>query len=55
VLDHFGERAEILHAISLLDDAMTERRRARLAADAAAQAATQAAQPARAAQPAGQR
>ena len=58
VLDHFGERAEILHAIGLLDDAMTERRRARLAADAAdaaAQAAQPAGQTAAAAQPAGQR
>lgn len=31
VLDHFGQREQILAALRLLDDAMTERRRARLA------------------------
>jgi DNA-binding MarR family transcriptional regulator len=33
VLDHFGQRAEILAAVRLVDDAMTERRQARHAAD----------------------
>ncbi|HUB39604.1 MAG TPA: MarR family transcriptional regulator [Streptosporangiaceae bacterium] len=36
LLDHTGRRAEILSDFVLLDDAMTERRRARLAADPAA-------------------
>jgi DNA-binding MarR family transcriptional regulator len=35
VLDHFGQRAEILAAVRLVDDAMTERRLARHAAAAA--------------------
>ena len=36
LLDHTGSRAEILTDLLLLDEAMTERRRARLAADACA-------------------
>ena len=36
LLDHTGRRAEILSDLLLLDEAMTERRRARLAADTSA-------------------
>jgi DNA-binding MarR family transcriptional regulator len=36
LLDHTGHRDEILASFALLDESMTERRRARLAADAAA-------------------
>jgi len=39
LLDHTGRRAEILSDLVLLDEAMTERRRARLAADSAAEGA----------------
>jgi len=39
LLDHTGRRAEILSDLAALDDAMTERRRARQAADSADSAA----------------
>ncbi len=39
LLDHTGRRPEILTDLLLLEDALTERRRARLAADAAADCA----------------
>lgn len=56
LLDHTGRRAEILADLEFLDDSMTERRRARLAADAQSTAARPAAAaPARSDDSAGQR